>query len=114
MLSIVDATRLQRVLRYLLDENEFLSPYGVRSLSKVHTKPYIFTSDGQSWSIQYEPAESHTAMFGGNSNWRGPVWFPLNHLLIECLERYQYFYGDSITVECPVGCGKSLPKSAGG
>ena len=108
MLSIADDKRLQRVLRYLLDENEFLSPYGIRSLSKIHRKPYIFTSDGQSWSIQYEPAESRTGMFGGNSNWRGPVWFPLNHLLIECLERYQYFYGDSITVECPVGSGRQI------
>ena len=105
MLSIVEEKRLVRVLNYVLNESEFLSPYGVRSLSKIHSTPYVFASDGHQWSIRYEPAESRTGAFGGNSNWRGPVWFPLNFLLIESLERYHYFYGDSVTVECPVGSG---------
>ncbi len=106
LLAIPSRERLERILRYLLDENEFLSPYGIRSLSKVHEKnPYIFNVGKEEYRVDYVPGESTTAMFGGNSNWRGPVWFPLNYLLIEALERYHYFYQDSLKVECPTGSG---------
>ncbi len=106
LMSIVDAEQLRRILAYVLDENEFLSPYGIRSLSKVHeNQPYVFRFDGHQDQVDYEPAESRTALFGGNSNWRGPVWFPLNFLLIEALQRFHYYYGDSFTVECPTGSG---------
>jgi hypothetical protein len=106
LLAIPSRERLVRVLRYLLDENEFLSPYGVRSVSKHHRKhPYIFSFDGQTHSVEYSPGEATTGLFGGNSNWRGPVWFPINYLLIEALERYHFFYGDTLKVECPVGSG---------
>jgi hypothetical protein len=106
LLAIPSRERLERILRYVLDENEFLSPHGIRSLSKVHeNKPYIFTVGKEDYRVDYVPGESTTAMFGGNSNWRGPVWLPLNYLLIEALERYHYFYGESLKVECPTGSG---------
>lgn len=106
LLSIVPRERLVRVLSYLLDENEFLSPYGIRSLSKVHADhPYVFRVNGQEFRVDYTPGESTTGLFGGNSNWRGPVWMPVNYLLIEALERYHHFYGDEIRVECPTGSG---------
>jgi hypothetical protein len=106
LLAIPSRERLERILRYVLDENEFLSPHGIRSLSKVHeNKPYIFTVGKEDYRVDYVPGESTTAMFGGNSNWRGPVWLPLNYLLIEALERYYYFYGESLKVECPTGSG---------
>jgi len=106
LLAIASRDRIERVLRRVLDENEFLSPFGVRSLSKVHDQhPFVLRMDGQTWEVQYEPAESQTGMFGGNSNWRGPIWFPVNYLLIESLERYDHFYGDSFKVECPTGSG---------
>jgi hypothetical protein len=109
LLAIVSHDRLTRVLRYLLDEREFLSPYGIRSLSKVHeARPFVFRSDGQEHRVEYVPAESNTYLFGGNSNWRGPVWFPLNYLLIEALERYHHFYGEELRVECPVGSGRMM------
>jgi len=109
LLAIPSKERLQRVLRYVLDEKEFLSPYGVRSISRYHKDhPLSFQLDGKSYGIDYEPAESRTGIFGGNSNWRGPVWFPINFLLIEALERYCHFYGDDLKVECPVGSGKML------
>jgi hypothetical protein len=93
-----------RVLRYALDENEFLSPFGIRSLSKVHVaRPYVFELGGREYRVDYEPGESVTGLFGGNSNWRGPVWFPVNYLLIEALERYHHFYGSSLRVEFPTG-----------
>ena len=89
-----------------LDENEFFSPYGIRSLSKIHaTQPYIFRADGQEYRVEYEPGEGNTHLFGGNSNWRGPVWFPINYLIVEALERYHHFYGDDFKVECPTGSG---------
>jgi hypothetical protein len=95
------------VLRYVLDEQEFLSPYGIRSLSKYHQDhPYVFRCHGQEFRVDYVPGESNTTMFGGNSNWRGPIWFPVNYLLIEALERYHYFYGDTLRVECPTGSGQ--------
>ena len=109
LLAVPSRDRLIRVLRYVLDESEFLSPHGVRSLSKVHERsPYIFRLDGQEYRVDYVPGESNTYMFGGNSNWRGPVWFPLNFLLIESLERYHHFYGDSLKVECPTGSGNYM------
>ncbi len=109
LLAIPSRERLERVLHYLLDENEFLSPYGLRSLSRIHAeRPYIFRVSGEEYVISYEPGESSSGLFGGNSNWRGPVWFPVNYLLIEALERYHYFYGDSLRVECPTGSGKRM------
>lgn len=85
----------------------FLSPYGIRSLSKYHRdNPYVFECSGQEYRVEYVPGESNTNLFGGNSNWRGPIWFPVNYLLIEALERYHYFYGNSLKVECPTGSGR--------
>ncbi len=109
LLAIPSRERLVRVLRYLLDENEFLSPYGIRSVSRVHQhQPYVFRMNGQEYRVNYEPGESSTGLFGGNSNWRGPIWFPLNYLLIEALERYYHFYRNSLMVEFPTGSGRSL------
>ncbi len=109
MLAIPSKERLTRVLSYVLDENEFLSPYGVRSLSKVHEKqPYVMSCEGQEYRVDYVPGESNTHMFGGNSNWRGPIWTPVNYILIEVLERYHFFYGDSFKLECPTGSGRKM------
>ncbi len=109
LLAIPTRAQLTHVLGYMLDENEFLSPYGIRSLSRVHRdQPYVFHLDGQEHRVDYEPGESTTQIFGGNSNWRGPIWLPLNYLLIEALERYHYYYGDGLQVECPTGSGKQL------
>lgn len=109
LLAIPSRERLVRVLRYVLDENEFLSPYGIRSVSRVHRdKPYVIRQNGQEYRVDYEPGESTTGLFGGNSNWRGPIWFPLNYLLIEALERYYHFYRDTLTVEFPTGSGRNL------
>ncbi len=109
LLALPRRERLERVLRYVLDENEFLSPYGIRSVSKVHQgRPYVLQAGGQEYRVDYVPGESNTGLFGGNSNWRGPIWFPLNYLLIEALERYDHFYGESLRVECPVGSGRML------
>jgi Glycosyl hydrolase family 63 C-terminal domain len=109
LLALPSLERLQRVLRYLLDESEFLSPYGVRSLSRVHNdRPFVLHVDGQEHRVDYEPAESMSGLFGGNSNWRGPIWMPINFLLIEALERYHHFYGNKLTVECPAGSGRML------
>jgi hypothetical protein len=106
LLSIVNTAQLRRVLRFLLDENEFLSPYGVRALSRYHKDhPYVLSSCGAQYSVDYEPAESTTALFGGNSNWRGPVWFPVNFLLIESLQKFHHYLGDGFLVECPTGSG---------
>jgi hypothetical protein len=107
LLAIPSRERLVRVLRYVLDENEFLSPYGVRALSRVHdADPFRCSILGEEHRISYTPGESDSDLFGGNSNWRGPIWFPLNYLLIESLERYHHFYGDSLLVECPTGSGR--------
>ena len=109
LLAIPSRERIVRVLRYVLDEQEFLSPFGIRSLSKVHEQhPFSLEANGQTFSVGYVPGESKTSMFGGNSNWRGPVWFPVNYLLIEALERYHHFYGSDFKVECPVGSGQML------
>ena len=115
LLAVPSKERLQRVLRYVLDEKEFLSPYGIRSLSRYHAEhPFVTEIDGRDLRVDYEPAESKTSMFGGNSNWRGPIWFPLNFLIIESLERYHHFYGDAFKVECPTGSGqwKTLQEAA--
>ncbi|HEX2712128.1 MAG TPA: hypothetical protein VHM88_07890, partial [Candidatus Acidoferrales bacterium] len=107
LLSLVNRKQLLRVLRYMLDEAEFLSPYGIRALSKFHREhPYVFFANGQEYRVDYEPAESRTGQFGGNSNWRGPVWFPTNFLLIEALQKFHYYYGDNLKVECPTGSGQ--------
>jgi hypothetical protein len=106
LLALPSRERLVRVLRYMLDESEFLSPYGIRSMSKVHeAAPFTLSHEGQEFRVDYEPGESRTGLFGGNSNWRGPVWMPPNYLLIEALERYHHFYGDNLRVECPTGSG---------
>jgi len=109
LLAIPSRERLLRVLSYVLDEKEFLSPYGIRSISRIHKdEPYVFQVNGEEFRVDYVPGESNTGLFGGNSNWRGPVWFPVNYLLIEALERYHHFYGDGLRVECPVGSGRML------
>jgi hypothetical protein len=109
LLAIPSRERLVRVLRTMLDENEFLSPYGIRSLSRIHRdEPFTCLEGGEEYRVGYLPAESDTGLFGGNSNWRGPVWFPVNYLLVEALERYHHFYGDSLRVECPTGSGRMM------
>jgi len=109
LLSIPSRERLERVLARMLDEREFLSPHGIRSLSRVHEQePYVLALEGREYRVDYAPGESTTTLFGGNSNWRGPIWFPINFLLIEALERYAHFYGDALTVECPTGSGKRM------
>jgi hypothetical protein len=109
LLAIVNRDKIRRILQKVLDENEFLSPYGIRSISKVHAQhPYIFTFNGQEYRVDYEPAESSTGLFGGNSNWRGPIWFPVNYLLIESLQKFHYYLGDGFQVECPTGSGQMM------
>lgn len=109
LLAIPSRARLESVLRYMLDETEFLSAYGIRSVSRFHhQQPYVHHANGSEFRVDYVPGESTTGLFGGNSNWRGPIWFPVNYLLIEALERYDYFYRDSLTVECPIGSGTFL------
>jgi hypothetical protein len=108
-LSLVNRQRLRSVLQYLLDEGEFLSPYGIRALSRCHREhPYSLELAGQEYRVAYEPAESATGVFGGNSNWRGPVWFPVNYLIIESLQKFHHFLGDSYKVELPTGSGRSM------
>ena len=107
LLSIVTRERLRRVLQVMLDENEFLSPYGIRALSRAHrNRPYTLDVSGQRHQVSYEPGESTTGLFGGNSNWRGPIWFPVNFLLVESLQRFHHYLGDAFTVECPTGSGQ--------
>lgn len=109
IVALLTPERLRSILGYMLDEAEFLSPYGVRSLSKYHqANPYTFHYDGQTHSINYQPAESESGIFGGNSNWRGPVWFPINFLIIEALQKFHHYYGDEFQVECPTGSGNLL------
>ena len=109
LLAIPCRDRLERVLRYLLDETEFLAPNGIRALSRVHADhPYTMNIGGETHCVEYAPAESTSGLFGGNSNWRGPIWFPVNFLVIEALERYHHFYGDALLVECPVGSGQQM------
>src|SRR5499427_10709183 len=107
LLGIPSRQRLERVLQYLFNEREFLSPYGVRSRSAIHREhPFIMHTTSGELRADYTPGESTTSTFGGNSNWRGPVWFPVNFAIVEALERYHYFYGDSLKVECPTGSGR--------
>jgi len=109
LLAIPTRARLLRVLQRLLDEREFLSPFGIRSLSAVYGEhPYQLHLNGEEFGISCDPGESTSGIFGGNSNWRGPIWFPLNYLFVESLERYYHFYGDDLTVECPTGSGKFM------
>src|SRR6202021_1847340 len=108
--SIANRAKLERIYRYVFDENEFLSQHGVRALSKYHLQnPFeIRDREGITHGVDYEPAESTTDLFGGNSNWRGPVWFPMNFLLIEAIQRVHFYYGDDFKVECPTGSGKQM------
>ena len=109
ILALVNEERLRRILSHMLDENEFLSPYGIRALSRYHADhPYSFWVDGQEYRVSYLPAESDTGMFGGNSNWRGPIWMPVNVLLIRALLQYYLYYGDNFRIECPTGSGNSM------
>jgi hypothetical protein len=109
LLSIVTRDRLRRLLKVMLDENEFFSPFGIRALSRAHLDaPYKLEIGGQVHKVTYEPGESTTGLFGGNSNWRGPIWFPVNFLLVESLQRFHYYLGDDFTVECPTGSGRFL------
>ena len=109
LLAILDRERLVRVLEKLLDENEFLSGYGIRSVSRYHkNNPYSFHVDGQTHTISYQPAESDSGLFGGNSNWRGPIWFPMNYLIIESLQKFHHYYGDDLKVQCPTGSGQMM------
>jgi hypothetical protein len=109
LLAIPSRVRLERMMRYVFDEREFLSPYGIRSLSRVHgERPFVLEAAGVRHQVGYVPGESDTGLFGGNSNWRGPVWLPMNYLLIEALERYHHFYGDTLLVEFPTGSGRRI------
>ena len=109
MLAIPTRDRLRRALRYMLDENEFLAPHGIRSVSRVHRdKPYVFRAGNEEFRVDYVPGEGNSYLFGGNSNWRGPIWFPTNFLIVEALERYHLFYGESFKVECPTGSGNMM------
>lgn len=100
---------MKRLLKRALDPDEFLSDYGVRALSKYHKDhPYLLSIDGASYAVHYDPAESRSGIFGGNSNWRGPIWFPVNYLLIESLQKLHHYYGNDFLVECPTGSGQNL------
>jgi hypothetical protein len=107
--AVVNRERLRRILAKMLDENEFLGPYGIRSLSKFHEQnPYVFRVNGQEYRVEYLPGESNTGMFGGNSNWRGPVWMPVNAMIIRALLNFYLYYGDNFKIECPTGSGKMM------
>ncbi|URD48627.1 hypothetical protein M5J74_20105 [Chroococcidiopsis sp. CCNUC1] len=109
LLAIVYRDRLRRILQKMLDETEFLGDYGIRAISRYHAEhPYIFHVNGTQFRVDYEPAESSSGLFGGNSNWRGPVWFPVNFLLIESLQKFHYYLGDDFQVECPTGSGQMM------
>ncbi len=109
ILALVNPERLRRILTRMLDENEFLSPYGIRSLSRFHEQhPYVFRAGGQEYRVEYLPAESNTGMFGGNSNWRGPIWMPVNIILIRALLNFYLYYGDNFKIECPTGSGRMM------
>jgi hypothetical protein len=109
LLAILRGHRMKRVLKRMLDETEFLSPYGVRALSKHHEdQPYALEIGGMRYAVEYQPAESNSGLFGGNSNWRGPIWFPVNYLIVESLQQFHHYYGDEFKVECPTGSGQHL------
>src|SRR5881394_708011 len=104
LIALTRGHRMKRLLRRMLDPDEFLSPYGVRSMSKAHeAHPYVLRLDDYINVVRYEPAESQTGLFGGNSNWRGPIWMPINYLLIESLQKFHHYYSDDFKVECPTG-----------
>jgi hypothetical protein len=110
ILTTLNKDRLRRLLGYMLDENEFFSPHGIRSISRYHQDhPYVFRVDGHDFGVSYQPAESESGLFGGNSNWRGPVWFPINMLILRAMVSFYLYYGDEFKVECPTGSGKYLP-----
>jgi hypothetical protein len=107
LLSLLRGRRMKLLLKRMLDSTEFLSDYGIRSLSKYYLEhPYRFQVNGCTLSVEYQPAESNTRMFGGNSNWRGPIWMPVNFLIIESLQKFHHYYGDDFRVECPTGSGQ--------
>jgi hypothetical protein len=107
LLSLLRGHRMKRLLNRLLDETEFLSPYGIRALSKYHQEhPYSLTCNGNDLTVSYQPGESDSGLFGGNSNWRGPIWFPVDYLIIESLQRFHHYYGDDFKVECPTGSNR--------
>jgi len=109
LLSLLRGHRMKKILSRMLDETEFLSPFGIRALSKYYDKnPYVFDYGHSKVEVQYQPAESNTLMFGGNSNWRGPVWFPVNYLIIESLQKFHHYYGDDFKIECPTGSGNYM------
>ena len=109
IMALVNPKRLRRILARMLDENEFLSPYGIRALSRYHAEhPYVFHVDGAEYRVDFLPAESNTGMFGGNSIWRGPIWMPVNGLIIRALLSFYLYYGDNFKVECPTGSGKLM------
>jgi hypothetical protein len=109
LMSVCNKKKIERILAYMLDENEFFGPYGIRSHSRYHLDhPFAFNLSGREYRVQYLPAESNTGMFGGNSNWRGPVWMPVNALLIRSLLNLYQFYGDEFKVEYPTGSGKYM------
>src|SRR5262249_28311780 len=109
LFSVLDESKLRRVLAKMLDESEFLGPYGIRSLSRYHAQhPFVFPVGNEEYRVAYLPAESDTGMFGGNSNWRGPIWMPVNGLIIPALLQYYAYYGNSWTVECPTGSGRQM------
>ncbi|MHC5720434.1 MAG: MGH1-like glycoside hydrolase domain-containing protein, partial [Nostoc sp.] len=106
LLSLLRGHRMKKLLKRMLDESEFLSDFGVRSMSRAHLQhPYVLRVDGSDMTVRYSPAESDSRTFGGNSNWRGPVWFPVNFLIIESLQKFHHYYGDDFKVECPTGSG---------
>jgi hypothetical protein len=109
LLALARGHRMKRVLRRMLDPEEFLSEYGIRSVSRYHAAhPYMLDAGGMRHAVAYEPAESRSGVFGGNSNWRGPIWFPINFLLIESLQKFHHYYGDDFLVECPTGSGRKI------
>jgi hypothetical protein len=109
LLSLLRGHRMKALLRRMLDSNEFLSEYGVRSVSRFHRDhPYVFWAHDRALTLDYEPSESRSRLFGGNSNWRGPIWFPMNFLIIESLQKFHHYYGDDFKIECPTGSGNFL------
>jgi hypothetical protein len=109
LLALMRGHRMKRLLRRMLDPDEFLGDYGIRSLSRYHrAHPFVFHANGTEHRVHYEPAESSSPLFGGNSNWRGPIWFPINYLLIESIQKFHHYYGEDFTVECPTGSGRYL------
>ena len=109
LLALISTAKLKRVLKIMLSESEFLSEYGIRALSRYHkTHPYKFDAGGQTYTVEYEPGESKSGMFGGNSNWRGPIWFPMNYLIIESLQKFDHYYGQDFKVEFPTGSERML------